>query len=53
MSVCLSLYMLWISSANSIGDEGAKALEEAVRINTALQRLHIGGEDEAQGPCSG
>ena len=31
---------------NGIGDEGAKALSEMLKVNTTLTELNLGGEEE-------
>ena len=31
---------------NEIGNEGAKALSEALKENTTLTKLHVGSQDE-------
>ena len=31
---------------NEIGDEGAKAMSEMLKVNTTLRTLNLGGEEE-------
>ena len=31
---------------NGIGDEGAKAMNEMLKVNTSLKELDLGGEEE-------
>ena len=31
---------------NEIGDEGAKAMSEMLKVNTTLTELYLGGEEE-------
>ena len=35
----------WIWTDNNIGDEGARMISEALKINSTLTKLSLGGDD--------
>ena len=48
MRLCMCVCVSGALADNSIGDEGARALAEALKINSSLQLLRLGCEPSSR-----